>query len=191
VLVVGPSGAGKDTLIDGARRHFAHDPVFVFPRRLITRTDAIGENHIAISWNGLADLKARGEVFVDWEAHGLAYAIHVAALGELKRGARVVVNVSRHIIEAVSARWPRVLVVHVTARADVLESRITSRGRESGDALRERVGRSRQIGLPAGTPFETVDNSGDVSVAEARFIAVLESVRPAEAITPASCEAAR
>ena len=36
-LVVGPSGAGKDALIDGARHHFAGDPRYSFPRRLITR----------------------------------------------------------------------------------------------------------------------------------------------------------
>jgi ABC-type nitrate/sulfonate/bicarbonate transport system ATPase subunit len=37
VLVVGPSGAGKDTLIAGARAACRDDATVVFPRRVVTR----------------------------------------------------------------------------------------------------------------------------------------------------------
>src|SRR6185295_15951480 len=36
VLVVGPSGAGKDTLIAGARAACRDDATVVFPRRVVT-----------------------------------------------------------------------------------------------------------------------------------------------------------
>ena len=44
VLVVGPSGAGKDTLLDLARAMLRNDASVVFSRRVVTRA-AAGEPH--------------------------------------------------------------------------------------------------------------------------------------------------
>jgi len=43
ILIVGPSGAGKDTLMNGARKALADDPRVRFVRRVITRNGEMGQ----------------------------------------------------------------------------------------------------------------------------------------------------
>ena len=70
VLVVGPSGAGKDTLIAAAKTALADDARYVFPKRVITRPAmAEAEDHESVSPERFAELKAAGTFALDWEAH--------------------------------------------------------------------------------------------------------------------------
>ena len=76
VLVVGPSGAGKDSLIEAARRALAGHPRFVFPRRLVTRPcDPGSEDHDSLTEEAFASEREAGAFFLHWGAHGLHYAL--------------------------------------------------------------------------------------------------------------------
>ncbi len=164
VLVVGPSGAGKDTLLDAARQALANDPRFRFVRRVITRpADAGGETHEAVT----EDEFARRDYALQWQAHGLRYGIPAEAIEE---GLVVVANASRTIIGEAAGRFP-VRVIEVTAPAGILAARLGTRGRESDADVAARLARSVEV--PVHVPVETVVNNGSLEDGVARFLAAL------------------
>jgi ribose 1,5-bisphosphokinase len=173
VLVAGPSGAGKDTLIEGARRRLEGDACFVFPRREITRpADAGGEDHVGVSRDEFAQRRSAGGYALSWEAHGLGYGVPASILSELAEGRTVIVNVSRTVIEEARARFPHMLVVSVTAPEDMLFRRLAERGRESGEEATERLRRASAIGI-AGPDVVTLCNDGSPEEGIAAFLALI------------------
>ena len=113
VLVVGPSGAGKDTVLALARVALAGDRRFRFVRRVITRpADAGGEDHEAVS---VREFDARAFA-LRWQAHGLHYGIPLDVTDDLARGIVVVANVSRGVIAAAAEQFP-VRVIATLGRA--------------------------------------------------------------------------
>ena len=176
VLVVGPSGAGKDALLAAGRVAYAANARFRFVRRVITRpADAGGETHEAVTEAAFA---AR-DFALSWQAHGLAYGIPTDIAADLAAGRVVVANVSRAVIAEAARRFP-VHVIAVTAPPDILAARLAARGREDAADAARRL--ARTVTLPTAVPVETVAN--DVSLAEgvARFLAALSraagGVRP-------------
>lgn len=142
VLVVGPSGAGKDTLIDVVRAACRDETGIVFPRRVITRPSSAAEDHDTIS-NAAFDQAAADEAFaLWWIAHGLKYAIPAAINDDIRAGRTVVCNVSRAVIGSVRERYAHVTVVLVTAPQDILAARLRERGRGSDGSIMDRVQRS-------------------------------------------------
>ncbi|MFV2093599.1 MAG: phosphonate metabolism protein/1,5-bisphosphokinase (PRPP-forming) PhnN, partial [Hyphomicrobiales bacterium] len=128
-LVVGPSGAGKDSLIDGARRAFGDDRRLVFPRRVITRApDPGSENHIAADERRFAQMLAKGAFALTWQAHGLHYGAPASIWPTLERGQSVVINISRSVISQARARYANAHVLLVTASAGALRARLATRG---------------------------------------------------------------
>jgi ribose 1,5-bisphosphokinase len=80
-----------------------------------------------------------------WRAHGHGYGVPRAALQRLAAGDTLVFNVSRAVVGAARAQFPKVRVVHVTAPPDILESRLKARGRD-GD-IAGRLARSAEVSL--------------------------------------------
>ena len=95
VPVVGPSGAGKDTLIAAARSRFAGDDRIVFVRRTVTRPEGGNEDHDTLDPAAFADRRRAGAYVLSWGAHGLYYGIPATALADVRAGRVVVANLSR------------------------------------------------------------------------------------------------
>jgi ribose 1,5-bisphosphokinase len=142
VLVVGPSGAGKDTLITLARGLCRGKADIVFPRRIITRPSSSAEDHDTVSEAEFERVVAANGFALWWRAHGLCYALSRSIDGDIRAGRTIVSNVSRTMIEQARNRYARVSAVLITAPAEVLAGRLAQRGREEIDAVAARLGRA-------------------------------------------------
>jgi ribose 1,5-bisphosphokinase len=148
VLVVGPSGAGKDTLIGLAQAACADDAGVVFARRVVTRAASEFENNEQVTPDAFRDAQARGAFAVDWEAHGLCYALPRTIDDHIRAGRSVVANISRTVIPALRAGYDNVVVVSITAPPEVLAARLAARGRDSDGPIGERLRRSVEDAAP-------------------------------------------
>lgn len=174
VAVVGPSGAGKDSLIDGARQTLADHDGFHFVRRHITRSrDAGGEQHIEISIDEF-ERRAEGGFFaLHWRAHGQGYGIAHEIAQEIERGTCVVANLSRAVIPDARTRFPTTRIVHVTAPPEVLATRLAERSRESVDDVAARL--KRQAPPPIGDDVHEILNAGALEEAIHEFTGLLHA----------------
>jgi ribose 1,5-bisphosphokinase len=173
VLVVGPSGAGKDTLISAAKRKFRDDPTIVFPRRVITRPESIGEDHVPMSRRDFALHELDGAFFLSWQAHGLRYGVPCETLKDLEAGRIVVVNVSRDIVTEACARWPHTHIVQVTVALDALKARLEARGRETAEDIKRRLARAKRKKQLPNLAIDMIDNSGHLPTAVRKFNALI------------------
>ncbi|GMU73502.1 MAG: phosphonate metabolism protein/1,5-bisphosphokinase (PRPP-forming) PhnN [Burkholderiales bacterium] len=173
-LVVGPSGVGKDTLIDGARAAFAADPSWVFATRTITRpADAGGEVHEAMDDDAFVTAERAGAFLITWSAHGHRYGLRSTLRDELRAGRNVIANGSRATIAELAKRVPRLVVVAVDAKRESLGGRIAGRGREQGEAISARLDRRVELELPAGVERVDVANDGTIEEGITHFLAAL------------------
>ncbi|SFV06818.1 ribose 1,5-bisphosphokinase [Methylobacterium sp. 174MFSha1.1] len=145
VLVVGPSGAGKDTLLRLAREALAGEPRYVFPRRLVTRPPSEHEDNEPIGEAEFRAGEAAGRFALSWRAHDLGYALPATTASLAHAGHVVVCNVSRRVVAEARRRLPGVTVVEVTAPPEVLAARLAARGRPEDGDLGARLSRSAPV----------------------------------------------
>ncbi len=181
VLVVGPSGAGKDTVIEGARAALGDDTRFRFVRRVVTRpVDPGGEAHEAVSEKVFFARRDAGGFAIHWRANGFYYGIPADIALDLAAARVVVANVSRALIAEAAQRFP-VRVIEVTAPPDILARRLAARGRQDAVDMARRLGRSITLRLPV--EHETIVNDKTVGEGVRSFVAALN--RAASGAPPA------
>ncbi|MDK1389043.1 phosphonate metabolism protein/1,5-bisphosphokinase (PRPP-forming) PhnN [Sinorhizobium sp. 8-89] len=174
VVVVGPSGAGKDSVMGFAACHFAQRPDVLFVRRVITRpSDAGGEVHESVSAVEFDEMKRNGAFAVSWHAHGLSYGIPKDIAGKVASGMTAIVNGSRAALPAIRAAFGDIAVAVITADAPILAKRLAERGRESEEDVLRRLARQTPDVI-TGPDVTVIDNSGRLEIAGSRFVALVE-----------------
>jgi ribose 1,5-bisphosphokinase len=173
VLVVGPSGAGKDTLLNAARAACGGDGNICFVRRGVTREASAAEDHTSFSEAEFTKALADGAFSFWWEAHGLKYGVPVSIEADLAAGLTVVCNVSRNIVADLRLRYPQCCVVLITAPEEVRRARLSARERASDGDPVKRATRAAP-GMEELRPALVIDNTGTV---EDATTALLEFLR--------------
>jgi thymidine phosphorylase len=171
-FVVGPSGAGKDSLLDGVRASL--DPTrFIFAKRTITRPEgSTGEAHTACTVSEFQALSAAGKFLITWQAHGLHYGLSIELLDALHSGQHVIANGSRSMIAALNKLIPNLVVIEVNAPPQVLQARLSARGRESADDIAKRLQRVVEP-YPEGVALLKVVNDQTIGIGTVRLLACL------------------
>lgn len=175
VLVAGPSGAGKDTLLGLARTACTDDRSIVFPRRVITRPASVSEDNEEVSPAAFQQALSRNEYAMHWEAHGHCYALSRAIDDEIRAGHTVVANVSRTVVAAMRGAYASVLVVSITAPPDVLAERLAMRGRGSDGGIERRL--HRTVDDAAATPDVTIVNTGSAEYHAQQLLRIIKGDR--------------
>ncbi|KPA90142.1 phosphonate metabolism protein/1,5-bisphosphokinase (PRPP-forming) PhnN [Pseudomonas sp. RHF3.3-3] len=175
IYLIGPSGSGKDSLLDAARDDLAQHGCRIV-RRVITRSaEAVGEAAHGVSAEQFAAMREQGAFAMSWEANGLSYGIPVEIDQWLADGLDVLVNGSRGYLPQARQRYPDLLAVLLTVDQAVLRERLLERRRESPAEIEARLARNAAFTLGAGDDPSLVllDNSGPIRQTVTRLFALI------------------
>jgi len=186
VFVVGPSGSGKDSLINFVRRQMPDELDVRFARRVITRPMTAGaEQHLAVSPFQFELLREEGEFAMHWSAHGEQFGIDREIIDWLAQGAVVIVVGSRlHLPKAIEL-FPDMKVVYVKASEEIRRARLESCLRVPNSTIEARLARGSDWTVPKGIEVLELVNEGDLPSAGRQFADMVLSLAKADAGTAA------
>jgi ribose 1,5-bisphosphokinase len=175
ILVVGPSGAGKDTLLGLAKAACADDRNIVFARRIVTREASVFEDNEQVSLEAFRQALAQDAYAMHWEAHGHCYALPRAIDDDIRAGHTLIANVSRTVIGAARRAYADVAVVSITAPPQVLAERLAMRARGSDGKIEQRLGRT--VDDAASAPDFTIMNVSSVEYHARQLVRIIKGDR--------------
>ena len=170
ILVVGNSGSGKDSIINGVSEKYPLDLKKVYiVKRYITRPPSKTEDNYFISSEEFNEMGKKGKFALQWHIYGLDYGVPIEIEEWLKNGHTVIVNVSRTIINDTRKKYKNLKVVFIEIPLEITLQRLKSRERESEQGLKERIERARNNQKFTEADFE-IDNSGELDEAINQFL---------------------
>ncbi len=175
IFLVGPSGSGKDSLIDASREQLAVAGVEIAHRVITRSAEAKGEAAQGVTPEQFDTLRAQGAFAMHWRANGLDYGIPRQVDQWLAAGRPVLVNGSRAYLAEARQRYPDLLVVLVQVKPEVLRQRLLARGRETTEEVEQRLARSARLQAAADPSVHVLDNSSTLEAAVAAFFSLLRN----------------
>jgi ribose 1,5-bisphosphokinase len=164
-------------LLGLAKAACADDDNIVFAQRVVTREASSFEDNAQLSGYEFLAAVGRGEFAIHWEAHGHHYGLPHGINDDIRAGRTVVANVSRTVIERMQRMYANVVVVAITAPADVLAQRLAMRLRASDGALQDRLARKVADDVVAD---KTIVNVSSAEFHARQLVQIIRGRRPDE-----------
>lgn len=168
VLIIGPSGAGKDTLIKEAKKEFKEKINFV--KRYITRESDVNESNYYIDEYAFEILRHNSYFASSWNAHGNFYGIPKRFI---KNGINLI-SISRGRIKDFENLYDNVYTINITLPKEILNQRLLKRGRENKEDIEKRVQREYEK-IEAKNLIE-FDNLASIEDSKKNFISLLKRI---------------
>lgn len=164
VYIVGASGSGKDTLLNGVRKSGGLAGEVIVAHRYITRPNKPGaESHVELGHDDFEVRQKHGLFSLSWSAHGNHYGIGCEIDSWMESGFDVLVNGSRKYLSEVEKKYPDVLVIKIAVDSSILKQRLIARGRETSEEIERRVARNHELDSQSQESCLSVDNSGSLA----------------------------
>lgn len=171
ILIVGPSGVGKDTLLKEAQQSLCHNKEFNFVKRYVSRKPNKDEDNYYIPKKLFSFLNKYSLFSSIWEAHGNLYAIAKESILYQKVN---VISVSRGVVEDFESRYNDVTTIQITLSYEELKKRLMSRGREDERAIQKRLERSFKT-IKAKS-LVTFNNTEEIKISSEKFQILLQKL---------------
>jgi ribose 1,5-bisphosphokinase len=177
IYTLGPSGAGKDSLLAWLKDRLPPNAPVHFARRVIDRAvQSNGEQHESVSAESFERLRAQDAFALYWKANGHQYGIRHSEFSAQNEPHWVLLNGSRAHLPLALEQFPGLTVLHITASAEVLRARLIGRQRENAVAVEARVQRSIDWEAPAGCHLLQVRNDSTLGAAGLQLLKALASL---------------
>lgn len=170
--LMGPSGVGKDTILNALRARLEDKPVMVAHRYITRPATAHGENHVALTAKEFHTRLLANSFALHWHSHDRNYGIGIEINNWLGQELSVLINGSRAYLPQARDVYPALQPILITAPEEIIAERLYKRERESAEEITHRLQQnarlnarcttSTTVGLP--TAVVTNDSSVDAAV---------------------------
>ena len=183
VIISGPSGVGKDTIIEALRRR-PHEPELTYVVTCTTRAPRPGEvegsSYHFMSQAAFNELRDAGELLESAEVHGHWYGTpRRQVLDALEAGRDVILKIDVQGAAAVKARASNALLIFlVPPSLEALFGRLRARATETADELEVRQ-RNAAVELARSEDYDhvVVNETGEMDRTAAAIDAILDAER--------------